>query len=208
MVPVQIIPYVPPLLTCVSTQKHLGYDQLWENCCLIGAFAQLILFFLKCLIKSSACDYQLWPKAACMSILGIWNIFLVILWPRVNAQAHLVYSRFVYMDRWPVVHNHGPENPFLSFNMTVLNLQLHLFFLNIHCGVSPQTSFHFFHVWEWQGSQVKLTPISIQSEGGSGPRPAVLKSFCLPVCQTRLLPWPLENPLVMEHFPSNGIKSL
>lgn len=105
--------------------------------------ADFIIFLRKCLIESSACDYQLWPKAACTSIVGIWNIFLVILWPRVNAQAHLVCSRFVYMDRWPVVHNHGPENPFLSFSRTVLNLQLHLFFLNIHCGVSPQTSFHF-----------------------------------------------------------------
>lgn len=145
MVPLQIIAYVPTLPACVSTQKHLGSDQLWENSFLIRDFAQLILFIKKkkSLIEASACDYRLWPKAACSSILGIWNISLVILWLRVNAQAHLVYARFVYMDRWPVVHNHGPENPFLSFTTTVPNLHLHLFFLNIHCGVPPQTSFHF-----------------------------------------------------------------
>lgn len=143
MVPVQVVPYTPTLPACVRTQKHRCCHRLWDNSFLIGAFAPLIyLFFLK-YNRIQCCDYQPWPKAACTSVLGIWTIFLVILWPRVNAQAHLLYSRFVYTDRWPVVHNHGPQNPFLSFSPAVLNLQLHLYFLSVRCGVSPQPSFHF-----------------------------------------------------------------
>lgn len=142
------------------------------------------------------------PKAAWTSILRNWNIFLVILWPLVSAHAHLVYSRFVYMARWSAVRNHRPQNPFLSFSTTVFLTSSLISSFSTCTVVSVRKPPSFCHVWEWQGSPVKLTPISIQSEAGPGPRPAVPKSICLPVCQARLLPWPLKSPLVMEHFQS------
>lgn len=150
-----------------------------------------LIFFLSHRVQ--CCDYQLQPKAACRSILRIWNNF--ILWPWVSAQAHLVYSRFVYMDRWPAVHN---QNSFYPLALLFLTSG---YISSSTCGVCPQTSFHF----PMSESDRALRSSWRQSLSSLKQAQALTQLF--PVCQARLLPWPLENSLVMEHFPFIGITS-
>lgn len=47
MVPVQIIPYVPTLTTCISAQIHLGCGQIYENRFLIRALVSLIFVIFR-----------------------------------------------------------------------------------------------------------------------------------------------------------------
>lgn len=113
----------------------------------------------------------------------------------------VVYSRFVYTDRWPS----SPK----SKSTKALFI---LFFFLLHCcsawplaqdlNLPPLTlywssSLSFkssTSLWGWdQGFQVKLTPASLASHYGPGlsPCPAVPRVVYMALCQVRLLPWPL-----------------
>lgn len=122
-----------------------------------------------------------------------------------KVQVHTVFFRFVYTDSW--------QQSTIIVHKTLFYPWALLFFLTSSLissfpvwslwSLSTKT-LSFCHVWEWQGSRVKLTAISIQSKAGPGPRPAVPKSIYLTCCQARLLPGPVESSLVMEHVQSTG----
>lgn len=208
--PVQIIPYVPTLATCVSTQIHLCCDQIYKNRFLIRAVVSLIFFFIfKYPIESSAVIITCSLKLLVCLFLEFLEFETFSVYPLTTGLSPLGVLQICLHRQMDGSPQSLAKKPFfypaaLLFFLTSSLISSFSMWSLWSLSTKPLS---FCHVWEWQGSQVKLTPISIQSKAGPGPRPAVPKSICLPVCQARLLPWPLESSLVTEHIQSIGITS-
>lgn len=97
----------------------------------------------------------------------------------------------IYSDRWPG-RPKSESSPFFlcgeQQSLSTTNLRLNLFLTRTLC---TSTSFFLPCLRVTGLSGQADASLSVQSEAGPGPRPAVPKFICPSVCQTRLLPRPL-----------------
>lgn len=121
-----------------------------------------------------------------------------------------MYSRFVYSDRWPGCPKSG-SSPFFSVESSsprpppTLDL---IFSWPMFSVPQPPSSCL---VWEWQGSQVKLTPVSLSSLKQAQALAQLSQSLFVrlsvkPGCYSGSH-LGVESPSVMEHYDDTGITS-
>ena len=169
----------------ISTHISLRGEQRYENSFLIRA---VVSWFIFCIPENPMPLLWNWGLKLLVQLFPEFEIFCRLSFSDSSSRTRVVYSRSVYTDRSLCSPKVIAPPPSL-FSVALLSPLTSILRLNLSPLNKPLS---FLHVWEWQGSQVKLMPVS-QSSLKQAQALAQLspRLICLSFCQARLLPWPL-----------------